>query len=733
MASTSKYIQLDQQLLLEYEYTDPINPLKIETDNNGAKILILNNTYTNSSAIFTEDLPYIETGNYRRRSVIPINKDRTKYAYLTDSNVVNYLDADNNLESVDGLLNQLNTYPNVPKIEPEYDIVKLHMLSGFSFDDLEDGFIFEILITDRAGKKHSLTSLAYMRHDEYEIANAAPFISNERLFSKYIELKIPSLAWIIKDWVTDKSNTNALGNLISDNAGFNIQSTIEISLKYINKTEYINGQTYFYPGESITTSINKLDEYSNLTAEIIESPIGDFFEVYGSYNGDIYEDFIINLNNQPDTDLVVVHDINVFEQVGTSWIKTSEQSFIQTDSYEESYKFRPIILNSHIATSYEIEYTLRILNKVDNSQIIRKAKYNSFDVKKYGRKFRKLNLGTVPTVTKVYNTLQDKSNEIILNNDIQFSVDGNKIIKQTEFVQGFRETINVSASITNVKTENAPKSEDNLDERDSLSIVNTTPSNIIYKQGEGKMTISPFDDFTKFIFYDNSLQEASGSSSPNLMDLTNTGSFYLSFIDSESGDEVRIKNYTNVKNISPANGEVIFKINKEDSKKILKFKSNDFYISARLEVGQDKSDETLMFVGQWFTPQEKYNQISSEIINNLKKSNENLRKQLKIEEESSNEVIRELEADLNTLSNEKKLLEDRLVELSENVVELTNTVKDNIRRKEDKKAQKNEKLGNLANIKLIKDKISQGKGKFVSPKSFENLKGISIKNLKINP
>ena len=744
MAATSKYIQLDTQVLVEYEYTDPSNPEVIETDANGAKLLLLNNTYTGTTAVFSEDNPFLETGNYRNRSAVPINKDKTQYAYLETTNVVNYLDADPNLEDVNILLSQLTGLPNVPKISPVYDTIKLHMVSGFSFEALGDGFIFEVLIKDRTGAKHTLTQLVYLSSDNYEISNPTPFISNERLFSKYIEVKVPSLAWLTDEYINDKTNPSILSNLITQGSGLTVQNTIELSLKYINKTEQLNGQTYFQPGEETVTSINKTDEYSGLTAVIKDAPAGDYFEVYGSYNGDIYEDFIIALNQEPDTDLVVVHDILVFEQIGTNWTQTSEQSFIQTDSYDEPYKFRPIILNSHIATSYRIAYTLRILNKVDNSQIIRRAQYASFDVKKYGRRFRKLNLGTVPTVTKVYNTIPKDTQDIILNNDISFTVDGSKVIKQTEFVLGFRESIKVSASVTSVKTNPSVNQEGDIQPTAQgsevqigdvpLEITNTTATNKIYQQGEGQMIISPFDDFSKFIFYDNSLQEATGASEPQLMDLTSMGVFYLSFIDETSGDEVRVQNYTNVKGISPAQGEVIFRIGKEDSKKILKFKSNNFYVSSRLEIGPDKSDETMMYVGQWFKPEAKYQATASEIIKGLETSNKALKLNLTSEKEASNEVIKDLETEISTLEKEKKALQDKLTELSQDVLDITANIRatESVKTKEALAAEKVQ-AKSTPNINLIRSKLKKGQGKFVSPKSYEKVKGVSIKKFKINP
>ena len=78
---------------------------------------------------------------------------------------------------------------------------------------------------------------------------------------------------------------------------------------------------------------------------------------------------------------------------------------MQTSDFEDPYLFRPIIKNANAAVSYRIEYNLRLYNSIDNSQIIKRASFGSFDTKKYGKKMKRINLGTVPTVTKIYNVI----------------------------------------------------------------------------------------------------------------------------------------------------------------------------------------------------------------------------------------------------------------------------------------------------------------------------------------
>jgi hypothetical protein len=750
MASTSKYIQIDPQILLEYIYTDQLAPEVIPTSTSGNRILILDNQYTGSNFLFNEDNPNIVTGNTRIKSAIPIDSEKTRYAYLTNKNVLNYLDFDENLDSVNDLLNQLTSPINVPVKGIQYDTIRLHLISGFSFEGKGDGFIFEALIRDRNLNLHNLLSIVYRSSDSYEINNPSPFISNEKLYTKYIEIKVPALNYLVDDYVINKTNPNAISNLLTNGSGLNVQNTLNLSLKFINNTEVVNGQTYFNLRESREVSVNKLDEFSGLSASINESISGDFFELYGEYNGNIYENFIIELNTRPNTDLIVVHDIIVLEQIGTTFTKTSEQSFIQSDNFSTPYRFRPIILNSHIATSYRINYTLRILNKIDNSQIIRQSQYSSFNVKKYGRRIRKLNLGTVPTVTNIYNKVFPDTDSVLLNNSSRSIFnDINNIrsdFKQTEFVMGFNESINISSSISSVKTEPSVLEEGDIIPTGqgeevtvgdaALEITDISGTGKIFAQSEGYINITPFDNFIKFVLYNTSESDAKDTNTPELLDLTNMGSFYITFIDDENGDEIRIENYTNIKGLSPANGEVVFKISKEQSKKILKFNSNSFFISSLLKINDSKSDETMVYTGVWLNANEKPKLILSENIKELEDNIKELNDDLELEKTESNRTIRKLEREISTLRKEKRLLENRISELNEDVDRIIEDVRQQDREEVEDKENRIKDIQNKkkvkGSIKLVKDKLNKGLGKFVSPKSFENVKGLSAKTFKIN-
>ena len=175
--------------------------------------------------------------------------------------------------------------------------------------------------------------------------------------------------------------------------------------------------------------------------------------------GSTFSNFISQLNaTSGGANNIVFHEINVSEQIDTSFVKTSTQVFTQTNSFDNPILFRPIILNSAVAASFTINYMLRIYNRADNTQIIKQAKLTSFDVKKYGRRLMKINLGVVPTVANVYNQIApNDGNNIIVNSGGNGGAGQTteKIVEQlvvkTKYVTSFRDKLHVKASISPAK------------------------------------------------------------------------------------------------------------------------------------------------------------------------------------------------------------------------------------------------------------------------------------------
>ena len=119
--------------------------------------------------------------------------------------------------------------------------------------------------------------------------------------------------------------------------------------------------------------------------------------------------------------------------------------------------------------------------------------------------------------------------------------------------------------------------------------VNETP----LPQGDATIRISPFDDYFLFTLYD----DVDGEDTP--IDLSNVGNIFMNFIGTT--DEIDIKNHTQVEEVDLSQGQVLFRITRSDSKKILALNNNNFYISTKMidESDGSISDESVVYQGIW--------------------------------------------------------------------------------------------------------------------------------------
>jgi len=189
-------------------------------------------------------------------------------------------------------------------------------------------------------------------------------------------------------------------------------------------------------------------------------------------------------------------------------------------------------------------------------------------------------------------------------------------------------------------------------------------------QGEGVIRISPFDDYVIFTLFDETGKDGEMEDTP--IDLSNVG--VLTLVFTGANDEIRIPNWTQVQEVDLSQGQVLFRINKEDSKKILALDNQNFYISTRMEDESGVSDESVLYTGTFLTVQDEAKQAMSikfkeqallyarelealqKIIKNLQ---EELAKMISLDEDQ-NATIAALQASNTELTNEVATLTEQL-------------------------------------------------------------------------
>ena len=582
MAATSSYIQIANYALLEYIYAnETISTTK-------ARVLRLYNNYSNEYQFINSAAGYTLTENVLDTSATKMGADGTRWAYLDVDSPVPVIQIDPNLDLVD-VTNLI-----VPNIK--YDRVKLHFLSGYDFAGI-DGVILDIgwnqwQIEGTGGKNFTPASQVYLKGDERIQFATLPLFVGDRLYDRYIEFALPSLADANFDFWNSPTAPNTFGYQYTfNNVGFAQESQIRATLYEINSTSTVRSNRYFITGQSFTTSFNQSDLYSFINAVIDENPEYDYIEYYPTWNGQFLEDYI-QLLNESGGDWVVVNQLDLYEQLGRSFVKTFSMTSLQDSAFNAPAAYRPIIRNSYLAISYTIEYTMRLLNKSNGQEIIRKATFTSTDPKKYGPNIEKINVLEGFRPVKVYNK-NVKLSEDSLKTSVQYIGYGApQVMTQTVYVNAYYDVNYIS-----------------VDSTTDLSVI---LGQTVYPQGQNTIFINKFDNYIKFKIFTKSPDKQQNVS----LDLAATGmNVKLAFIlDDQS--KVYLDPTQDMAAADPGAGEVLFRMDDTLSTKLLGGKQREYYIVNKNEQG----DEILIYAGKFAAQQERGGMMSTEtesLINQL--------------------------------------------------------------------------------------------------------------------
>lgn len=189
-------------------------------------------------------------------------------------------------------------------------------------------------------------------------------------------------------------------------------------------------------------------------------------------------------------------------------------------------------------------------------------------------------------------------------------------------------------------------------------------------QGDGTIRISPFDDYIIFTLFDETGENGEMEDTP--IDLSNVGTLTLVFVG--ENDEIRIPNWTQVQEVDLSQGQVLFRIDKENSKKILALDNQNFYISTRMEDESGVSDESVLYTGTFMGIADAAQQSLTSKLNEqallyaeelaklnqeIARLNAELSEMITLDEEQI-ATIQALEASNITLTNEVATLTEQL-------------------------------------------------------------------------
>ena len=452
-----------------------------------------------------------------------------------------------------------------------YDSIRLHLRSGFSFAAREKaGFLFEVTANRTSGVKNFLTQLVYLNTSNYEFSNPKPFILGETLWSKYINIKVPTL-------VNNNSefNDRFYGNGTPGSSDLDPTSNYQLRFALLDELKTIEGFDYVYTGEENKFTVSREDEYADFTVVVEAANDGDYFNIYGEKDNSInnFEGHILNRIQTSSDDIVVMYDVDVFEQIGTSQIKTQTSQFTQYESFNDPIRFRPVITRSNQAVNFSLDVTMRIYNQTDNTQIVKRASLTVNEAKKYGKRLSSLKIDSPNIMTEVYNVLPSLAANKVISGFIT-----DNLPRTVKYVPAFVERHNVVASSAKA---NLVGDGDNpivkeVEEFDTSDFVS---------EGDLLISVPPFASYYKF-----TIAKKRGDDM-DLISFENAERVILTFNDGKT----KLKfNHVFNKDIDMGLGEVLFKINDANASSIRGMNTREFYISI-----DNGTEETMITKGKF--------------------------------------------------------------------------------------------------------------------------------------
>lgn len=570
MASSTK-IQISAYALLEYIYSDESRSIsestfyKIKNDDRNISIVVNDD----KSATFSKnvlDYTFIETNTHGL--VAHADRDRS----FVVEELSDEIDVDKDL--------------NIPlTYNVKYDTVRVHILAGYNLDGLS-GFGLRVGADLNGGGRSYLASQIYTIGENTLQNNPIPFSISERVYDKYLEFKIPSLSFINEQFYNLSTlNDKQLGYYLSgNNKGFTKESQIFIEFYQFTTPNEDNDILTYYANKTVETSISQIDQNSLISATIQESTQGDYFEYFATYNDEFIDDYLSELNSIG-KQYIVINDIKVYESYATlTRKKVHDVSIIQESDFDKPNVFRPVI--SDDAFSFTIEYSMRLINKQENTQIIKTSSItlDTNIARKYGRSMSKIEIKESSAPIKIYNRITKAIYEANFNRQIP----SGQIAPQKEVIRFIKE-YNVSTS-----SSHSIMSAGNVIKEKSLK-----DDNYIYANGKGLIYITPFDNFIRLNLFNRRFDESNEplEISEFLKQDTNAYQRLSLVFYSNNGS----KKYIQALDGYIEGNSVTFGITSLDANKIVEYNNTRFNLVYTNEAGQDMS----IFEGDFVTSVEE--------------------------------------------------------------------------------------------------------------------------------
>ena len=362
----SNFINLDPNVLLEYIYNDQ-NLLSTPYE------ILINTKLGERSFMESNNSPNANTQANQLFVLDPTSNTNG----LIDTSTYKFL--------------QVNNYPSGFPIQ--FDTIRLHFPINYTFGQYI-GFKINAYVFDINNKyTYDISNFYYDITQGNNLYNlnysSPPLLINAKMWGKYIDILVPS-AYVISNQLTSgKPTSNTINYNLTNGIGISTTSPVFINFQFLDSKQTINNITTYILKAPYSTSVPIVPKYESLGLSIQESSQGDYFEIFGTYNGNASEFNLFLQNSQSiGNNYYVQYVITVFEQN----IRGNSITIILNDNFDQPVEYRPIIKYS--TTTAIIDVQMSVIDSVDNSQILRTADYGMLpdQVTKYSLNMSKINV-----------------------------------------------------------------------------------------------------------------------------------------------------------------------------------------------------------------------------------------------------------------------------------------------------------------------------------------------------
>ncbi len=535
----SKYLKLDTDVLMEWIYDDEnylVEDYRIILDT-----LANTRAFSNSETTNQQD---------------SVTRNTTEnQLFLIDSLTNKWGITDPNTETNKYLFIQYKNFSgNIPF---RYDTIRLHFPVNYTFKE-KMGFLLNVyLLNNGQSIKFPISNYFFDKTDADRLDmdfTSPPFLFNEKLWGKHIEIQVPSPYALVNDVnVNQKVRTPRTGTIHKNLVGDDINvlsgdSPIFIDFQFLNKRDNVLGKISYVTGEPFSTTIPVVPEFESLGVEIKPSEQGDYFEIFGTFNGTISEfsDFI-EKGQLMGKYYYADYEITTFEKN----VLSDKLTITQHEDFDVVKKFRPVIMYS--TTTAVIDVTMKLVNSVDDSVILRTSTYamQQEEVAKYSRFLTKINVRDTYK-PKIYNSKPD-----LLSVQKGVGLSAPSVVKVPYAV--LYERINVSVK----------------------NVSDTVNDTTYYGQGQQQVLLYPTDNIFKFAIIAGVDKKGTQPFS-----LPTESQIFLRFKSPNTVVECPLFHDTNENNLS--GGVVIFKVAEtqyDTLSKMYKSGFDQFYIITKSTTG----------------------------------------------------------------------------------------------------------------------------------------------------